>query len=96
MYLAIGKADHLFLQSGIGCFLPSSSVKDAYLFSCFLFWSFYIFMKNPVDNPLLPIFSKPQKLPPKKKKKSFLQIQPGGALASGKLQVAVAKTVTLI
>lgn len=39
-------------------------MKDAYLFSCFLFWSFYIFMKNPVDNPLLPIFSKPQKLPP--------------------------------
>ena len=31
----------------ISCFLFSSSVKDAYLFSYFLFWSFYISMKNP-------------------------------------------------
>lgn len=40
-------------------------------FHIFCFGSFYIFTKNPVDNPLLPIFSKPQMLPPNTAWRSF-------------------------
>lgn len=71
---SLGKVNHLFVvveSNWLLCFLSSSSVKHVYLSSYFLFLFSLYFMRNPVDNPLLPIYRRPQMLPPNTDPQSF-------------------------
>lgn len=68
---AFGKADHLFLLPGSSFVFFPLALWNVCLSLYFLFGFFLYLMKNPVDNPLLPIFSKPQMPPPNTAWQSF-------------------------